>query len=69
MKFENMSLNKRMQNFERLSQDTSILSIFSKEYSELYSKDYKLINNLMREKVDNFFSTKMRKKKLKSLFD
>jgi len=69
MKFENMSLNKRMQNFERLSQDTSILSIFSKEYSELYSKDYKLINNLMREKVDNFFSTKRRKKKLKSLFD
>ena len=69
MKFENMSLNKRMQNFERLSQDTSILSIFSKEYSELYSKDYKLINNLMREKVDNFFSTKRRKKKLKSFFD
>ena len=69
MKFENMSLNKRMQNFERLSQDTSILSIFSKEYSELYSKDYKLINNLMREKVDNFFSTKRRKNKLKSLFD
>jgi hypothetical protein len=69
MKFEKMSLNKRMQNFERLSQDTSILSIFSKEYSELYSKDYKLINNLMREKVDIFFSTKRRKKKIKSLFD
>ena len=69
MKFEKMSLNKRMQNFERLSQDTSIISIFSKEYSKLYSKDFELINNLMREKVHNFFSTKMRKKRLKSLFD
>ena len=69
MKFEKMSLNKRMQNFERLSQDTSIISIFSKEYSKLFSKDFELINNLMREKVHNFFSTKMRKKRLKSLFD
>lgn len=62
MKFEELSLEKRMDNFKKMWLSKQMIQIVANKYAELYQKDEKLLHNLLLEK-SNQFKRKINKKK------
>jgi hypothetical protein len=65
MKFKKMSFDDRMKNFNRLTQDSNVIKIFSEQYASLYKVDNDIIYNKMLFYSNKFFSNRSKLKKLK----
>ena len=63
-----MSFDDRMQNFNRLTKDSSVIKIFSKEYAILINQNIDLVYNKMLSYSEKFFSNRERTKKLKKRY-
>jgi hypothetical protein len=68
MQFKKMSFDDRMQNFNRLTKDSSVIKIFSKEYATLINQNIDLVYNKMLSYSEKFFSNRERTKKLKKRY-
>lgn len=62
MKFEELSLEQRMDNFKKMWLSKQMIKIVAKEYAQLYNKDEQLLHSLLSEKSNNF-KRKINKKK------
>jgi len=66
MEFKKMSFDDRMKNFNRLTQDSKVLKIFSEQYASLYKIDIDIVYKKMLFNSNKFFSNRSRLKKLKN---
>lgn len=64
MRFENMTLEKRMYNFRRLWLSKKMIEVIAEEYAKLYNNKYEEIYNLML-KYSRKFQKKINSKKLR----
>lgn len=65
MKFEEMSLQKRMDNFKKMWLSKQMIQIVAKKYAELYNKDEQLLHSILLEKSTQFKRKIAKKKWLK----
>lgn len=65
MEFKKMSFDDRMKNFNRLTQDSNVIKIFSEQYASLYKVDNDIIYKKMLFYSNKFFSNRSKLKKLK----
>jgi hypothetical protein len=66
MKFhKEMSFEKRMKNFARITPSKEMISIMSAEYAKLINKDFEIVFNEMWRNVAKFQSKFHRKKRIK----
>ena len=63
MQFKKMSFEDRMQNFNRLTKDPSVIEVFSREYATLFNQNYDLVYNKMLSYSERFFSNREKIKK------
>jgi len=68
MQFKEMSFKDRMQNFNRLTNDSTVIEIFSREYAILFNQDFDLVFNMMQSYSQRFISSREKTKKIKSFF-
>ena len=68
MQFKKMSFEERMQNFNRLTKDPSVIEVFSREYATLFNQNYDLVYNKMLSYSERFFSNREKTKKIKNIF-
>ena len=65
MEFKKMNFDDRMKNFNRLTQDSNVIKIFSEQYASLYKVDNDIIYKKMLFYSNKFFSNRSKLKKLK----
>ena len=65
MEFKKMSLDDRMKNFNRLTQDSNVIKIFSEQYASLYKVGNDIIYKKMLFYSNKFFSNRGKLKKIK----
>ena len=65
MEFKKMNFDDRMKNFNRLTQDSDVIKIFSEQYASLYKVDNDIIYKKMLFYSNKFFSNRSKLKKLK----
>ena len=68
MQFNEMSFEDRMQNFNRLTKDSTVIEIFSREYAILFNQNFDLVFNKMLSYSERFFSNREKTKKIKNFF-
>ena len=68
MQFKEMSFEDRMQNFNRLTNDSTVIEIFSREYAILFNQDFDLVFNMMQSYSQRFISSREKTKKIKRFF-
>jgi hypothetical protein len=65
MRFEKMSFEERMKNFNRLTKDALVIKIFSEQYANLYDQKLESVYKKMLHYSEKFFLNRKRLNKIK----